>query len=223
METHPRPVPGVGDGAELVAPALPSLVARSRSLDQPPARCRMLDSRCWTCHDEAAQQRNRIPRPPVACRWSLDHPLAPGLRPCGCAAPPLTPTGRRPQRALDRLTPTVGCASAHRHRRLNRQSRLMVRQAAPYALTDMSHPPMEARIPCAPLVIYREVRLGAPPWSNKRMIRRGAGHPVERREENTDATPKRVPRTRSSVQAWTADSSHKVPGTHTPAPTPETD
>ena len=38
---------------------------------------------------------------------------------------------------------------------------------------------------------------------------------VKCREESTAATPKRVPGTRSNVQAWTIDSSQRVPGTHT--------
>ena len=39
--------------------------------------------------------------------------------------------------------------------------------------------------------------------------------PITGSEESTDATPERVPVTRSNVQAWTADSSHRVTGTHT--------
>jgi hypothetical protein len=48
-----------------------------------------------------------------------------------------------------------------------------------------------------------------------RSDRPGPRHPIDRCEESAVATPSPVPGTGSLAQAWTIDSSHRVPGTDT--------
>jgi hypothetical protein len=44
--------------------------------------------------------------------------------------------------------------------------------------------------------------------------RADARHPASRSGENIIASPELVPGTRSNMQAWAIDSSHRVPDTH---------